>query len=143
MFRLIKYSSLIYFLGKHRDKLFRSVAVLLFAFITSLLYDDVQVYLAAQHPETLIYALIAKIAIVYGSLGFVLLQFRPGPSAAKLDVVDKPSPEATTDDQTPQDKLQALTDIDNHERLRTRYDQLIEGAADSATKRSSTKSKRS
>lgn len=143
MFRLIKYSSLIYFLGKHRDKLFRSAAVLLFAFITSLLYDDVQVYLAAQHPETLLYALIAKIAIVYGSLGFVLLQFRPASSTSKPGIAPDVSTEAAKDDNKPNDKLQALADIDNHTRLRTRYDQLLEGDSDSASKSSSTKSKRS
>ncbi|GAB5413794.1 MAG: hypothetical protein Cons2KO_13970 [Congregibacter sp.] len=76
VFRLIKYSSIIYFLGRHKNKLFRSVAVLLFAFVTSLLYDDVRQYLESQHPGTLIYALAAKIIIVYGSLAFVLWQFR-------------------------------------------------------------------
>ena len=140
MFRLIKYSSLIYFLGKHRSKLFRSVAVLLFALITSLLYDDVQVYLAAQHPETLLYALLAKIAIVYGSLAFVLLQFRPRSSTS-----EHPDPQATEpslENNPPKDRLQALADLDSHERLRTRYDQVLEGSQESR-RSSSTKSNRS
>ena len=82
LFRFVKYSSILFFLGRHRTKLFRSLAVLLFAVITTLLYDDVRVYLEARHPETLIYALIAKIVIVYGALVFVLLQFRPGAAAS-------------------------------------------------------------
>ncbi len=77
LFRIVKYSSLIYFLGRHRDKLFRSLAVLLFALVTSLLYEDLRHYLELQHPGTLIYALIAKVVIVYGALAFVLWQFRP------------------------------------------------------------------
>mgnify|MGYP000751873752 CR=1 FL=1 len=55
---------------------------LLFAFITSLLYDDIRAYLEIQHPGSLIYALIAKIVIVYGSLAFVLWQFRPRAAAS-------------------------------------------------------------
>ena len=51
LFRIVKYSSIIYFLGKHRGKLFRSLAVLLFAVVTSLLYEDLRVYLASQHPD--------------------------------------------------------------------------------------------
>ena len=47
------------------------------ALITSLLYEDLRHYLELQHPGTLIYALIAKVVIVYGALAFVLWQFRP------------------------------------------------------------------
>ena len=72
LFRVVKYSSILFFLGKYKDKLFRVVAVLLFAGVTSLLYQDVADYLAREHPGTVIYALIGKIIIVYGALLFVL-----------------------------------------------------------------------
>ena len=45
-FRLIKYSTLLLFLGKYKFKLFRALAVLLFAAVTALLYGDVEAYLA-------------------------------------------------------------------------------------------------
>ena len=63
LFRIVKYSSILFFLGKYKSKLFRVVCVLLFALTTSLLYQDVAEYLQEQHPETVIYALVAKIFI--------------------------------------------------------------------------------
>ena len=133
LFRFVKYSSILYFLGKHRGKLFRSAAVLLFAFVTSLLYDDLRLYLESQHPESLIYALIGKIIIVYGSLVFVLLQFRPGGmkekrGEARAAALPKNSANSPDDrDREPQDRLSALADLDSHSSLRTRYDQVLAG----------------
>ena len=43
--------------------------------MTSLLYGDIEAYLAREHPGTVIYALTAKICIVYGA--FVGWQFKP------------------------------------------------------------------
>lgn len=137
LFRIVKYSSLIYFLGRHRSKLFRSIAVLLFALLTSLLYDDVRAYLELQHPGTLLYALLAKIIIVYGSLAFVLWQFRPrrdGSAAEKAPPAIEKSKKAA---ELPDDRLQALTDVDRHDRLRSRYDRVLSGdskAPDSSLK---------
>lgn len=136
LFRIVKYSSLIYFLGKHRDKLFRSAAVLLFAFVTSLLYDDLRHYLEIQHPGTLLYALIAKIVIVYGSLVFVFWQFRPRrgdtSSSAKAEAgktgkgrnTEKPQVEEA---ERPRDRLDELADIDSHPRVRSRYERVLDG----------------
>jgi hypothetical protein len=147
IFRILKYSSLLYFLGKHRDKLARSAAVLLFAFVSSLIYDDVRIYLAQQHPGTLIYALIAKIVIVYGSLVFVLLQFRSGAKAsqegeARAADLPRRSDKATASQSTPTDRLDALADVENHQQLRSRYDRILSGkrSTDPAAKPSSTDS---
>lgn len=49
LFRLVKYSSILFFLGKYKYKLFRGLAVLLFAGVTALIYDDVEVFLAREH----------------------------------------------------------------------------------------------
>lgn len=142
LFRVVKYSSILFFLSKHRGKLFRSGAVLLFAVVTSLLYDDLRIYLESQHPESLIYALIAKVVIVYGSLVFVLAQFRPGAGAAKRGearaaAIAKSGPEPTITggamDQA--DRLGALADVDSHRTLRSRYDRVLSGE-DHATRRS-------
>jgi hypothetical protein len=142
LFRIVKYSSLIYFLGRHRNKLFRSAAVLLFAFVTSLLYEDIRAYLEIQHPGTLIYALVAKIVIVYGSLLFVLWQFRPqgerkaptqnapGQDRGKRGKGQAGNGEAEATEaprSPPDDRLQALADIDRHDRLRSRYDRVLAG----------------
>ena len=148
VFRLVKYSSIIFFLNKHRGKLFRSIAVLLFALVTSLLYEDVRVFLAEQHPDTLIYALVAKITIVYGSLAFVLWQFRPerqgkGTARAAKAARAKDADSKAESSDTPDERLQALTDVETHERLRSRYDRVLAGEKSYAESRSSTKSSRS
>ena len=138
LFRFVKYSSILYLLGKHRDRLFRSLAVLLFALVTSLLYDDLRVYLESQHPETLIYALIAKVIIVYGSFVFVLWEFRPRASATSAGEAraagvarktgKKPEPEVAADSRSePDDRLSALADVDSHRKLRTRYERVLAG----------------
>lgn len=142
LFRLIKYSSLLYLLGRHRDKLFRSAGILLFALLTSLLYDDLRAYLEIQHPGKLIYALIGKVIIVYGSLLFVLWQFRPGRedrgSARAASVAGGVSGKSAgsvpgklsrgdAEIDTAGGHLDALTDIDRHDRLRSRYDRILSG----------------
>ncbi|MEM1191588.1 MAG: hypothetical protein AAGI72_23855 [Pseudomonadota bacterium] len=132
LFRLVKYSSLLYFLGKHRGKLFRSIAILLFAFVTSLLYEDLRVYLESQHPESLAYALIAKVVIVYGSLAFVLFQFRPRKSGDKQGEARAAAmPRAQKQDkrEPPADRLSRLEDVDDHRKLRSRYDRVLMGDA--------------
>jgi len=143
IFRIIKYSSLLYFLGKHRDKLARSAAVLLFAFVSSLIYDDVRIYLAQQHPGTLIYALIAKIVIVYGSLVFVVLQFRSGTKAhqegeARAADLPRRTDKTTASQPAPKDRLDALADVEHHEHLRSRYDRILskERSADATSSKS-------
>ena len=141
LFRIVKYSSILYFLGRHRTKLFRSVAVLLFALVTSFIYEDLRVYLELQHPGTLIYALVGKVIIVYGSLIFVLLQFRPGKAdsgdgeerARKLGGRSK-SPEENRPEPHG-DRLDALADIEHHDRLRSRYDRILAGTETSPRKR--------
>ncbi|EAQ96503.1 hypothetical protein [Congregibacter litoralis] len=139
IFRILKYSSLIYFLSKHRSKLSRSAVVLLFAFVSSLIYDDVRIYLAQQHPGTLIYALIAKIVIVYGSLVFVLLQFRNSSKASAdgkaraADLADKHHEQRSTLEQTPPGHLDALADVEEHDHLRSRYDRILRGKGSSKT----------
>lgn len=124
LFRIVKYSSLIYFLGRHRNKLFRSAALLIFAFVTSLLYEDLRHYLELRHPGTLIYALVAKIIIVYGSLAIVLWQFRPG--TKKTTDTESAATVKIDAAQAPRDRLDALTDVDAHKRLRNRYDRILD-----------------
>lgn len=128
LFRVIKYSSVLFFLGKYKSKLFRVIAVLLFALVTSLLYQDLANYLAQQHPDTVIYALIGKIVIVYGSLLFVLWQFRPEPDTRE-SARQKGSDNGAKDHAgtvKPDDRLSQLENLEEHQRLRTRYEQLLE-----------------
>ncbi len=110
-------------------------AVLLFALVTSLLYQDVVDYLELRHPETVFYALIAKVVIVYGALGFVLLQFRPQPgdsSPQKLeDIKDTPIAK-TMPKNMPNDRLAALEDVSRKTILQSRYDRLLDGNDDSS-----------
>ncbi|MEP1471181.1 MAG: hypothetical protein ABJK20_09485 [Halieaceae bacterium] len=121
LFRVIKYSSLLFFFGKYKQKIFRVTVVLLFALVTSLLYQDVVDYLQQQHPGSVIYALIAKIAIVYGAFAFVIWQFR---------AAQEPRPEntATPPDKVPEetDRLARLADIDTKDHLASRYQDTIE-----------------
>lgn len=127
LFRLVKYSSILFFLGKYKSKLFRVVAVLLFALITSLLYQDVADYLQQQYPETVVYALITKIIIVYGAMAFVLLQFRPGEdddSVADTETAN-PSAQKNNDKVQPADRLAQLENIEKKTTLRSRYDKVV------------------
>jgi hypothetical protein len=126
LFRVVKYSSILFFLGKYKDKLFRVVAVLLFAGVTSLLYQDVADYLAREHPGTVIYALIGKIIIVYGALLFVLWQFKPQKEDAPVARAQKPRPEQEQSPPSPPaDRLSQLADLDSHDELKSRSAELL------------------
>lgn len=131
LFKFVKYSSVLFFLGKYKDKVFRVIAVLLFALVTSLLYQDVVDYLHLQHPGTVVYALIMKIMIVYGALGFVLWQFRPGsgtkPDASLPRPIGGPKGATAKSETTAADPLSALEDVTNKETLRSRYDGVLKG----------------
>ena len=116
LFRIIKYSALLHLASKYRVKLFRIVAVLLFAWASSILYQDVAAYLEDAYPDTVIYALIGKIIIVYGALIFVLLQFRPESESTS----ESPSLEQGGSEGERKDRLSALSNLDTHNQLRTR-----------------------
>ena len=131
LFKFVKYSSLLFFLGKYKTRLFRVAAVALFAGVTSLLYGDVVAYLEQSHPETVIYALIGKILIVYGALAFVLWQFRPLPEAkaGSSPAVTKPAPTQPGQPDTAAVKagpLAALEDVEQRKRLKSRYEKVLE-----------------
>ena len=126
LFRVVKYSSILFFLGKYKDKLFRVVAVLLFAGVTSLLYQDVADYLAREHPGTVIYALVGKIIIVYGALLFVLWQFKPQREEAPATRSGKPKAEPQqAPPPPPVDRLSLLADLDSHDQLKSRSEELL------------------
>ena len=126
LFRFVKYSSILFFLGKHKSRLFRVLAVLLFAGVTSLLYGDVEAFLAREHPGIVLYALMAKIFIAYGALFFVLLQFRPAPADGDR-VVKSGTPLQSHDAQSdfPVDRLAHLSNLDSHDQLQSRSDALL------------------
>lgn len=125
VFRVIKYSSLLFFLGKYKTKLFRVITVLLFAFITSLLYQDVVAYLQLNHPDTVIYALIAKIIIVYGSLAFVLWQFKPDTEATAAPTQEVRDQSGDASDVSA-DRLASLNDVATKEQLGNRYQKILD-----------------
>ncbi len=126
LFRLVKYSSILFFLGKYKYKLFRGLAVLLFAGVTALIYDDVEVFLAREHPGALVYALIAKICIVYGALLFVLLQFRPVPDVGhREDKYANRSLADVADTNSAADRLAQLSNLDSHDQLQSRAETLL------------------
>ena len=127
LFRFAKYSTLLFFLGKYKTRLFRVVAVLLFAAVTSLLFQDVAEYLQREHPGTVIYALLIKILIVYGALAFVLWQFRPSPDGEEQAVSrSKPRAEAAAPGSIePDGRLAQLEDLGEHGRLVTRYEDIL------------------
>ncbi|MHA7815965.1 MAG: hypothetical protein ACX93N_05780 [Pseudohaliea sp.] len=131
LFRIVKYSSLLFFFRRYRSRIFRIVAVLLFALVTNVLYQDVAHYLQLRHPGALVWALTGKIVIVYGALAFVLWQFRPvrdeeapaDADAAKKGVTVREDRQAPA---MPADRLSALADLEHHDRLRTRYEAVLE-----------------
>ena len=128
LFRIVKYSSLLFFFRRYRSRIFRIVAVLLFALVTNVLYQDVAHYLQLRHPGALVWALTGKIVIVYGALAFVLWQFRPvrDDEAPAEAGAAKKGVKVREDRQAPADRLSALADIEHHDRLRTRYEAVLE-----------------
>lgn len=130
LFRVFKYSAVLFFFNKYRLRIFRVAAVLLFAAISSMLYGDVVAYLEQRHPDTLIYALIGKIIIVYGALAFVLFQFRPlqEDTTASIDNNKQANKTAATqaDKNAAVDRLDKLADVEHHEQLKSRYDTLLD-----------------
>jgi hypothetical protein len=130
LFRIVKYSSILFYLGKYKIKLFRVIAVLLFAGITSLLYSDVAAYLQEAHPGIVIYALIAKIFIVYGSFAFILWQFRPEPSSSdkyQQSEDDISGVKRERSESSVSSPLSALEDVSQKSALRSRYEGVLEG----------------
>ena len=125
LFRIFKYSSILFFLGKYKIRLFRVVAVLLFAGITSLLYQDVANYLQQHHPDAVIYALMGKIAIVYGALAFVLWQFRPVADAGNSLPASAPKARGSSSASEPESRLGQLESVSQHDTLRSRTDKLL------------------
>jgi len=130
LFRIVKYSSLLFFFRRYRGRIFRIVGVLLFALVTNLLYQDVAQYLQLRHPGALLWALLGKIVIVYGALVFVLWQFRPArgdatPPATDTAPTAAEAPPRARRPAPPADRLAALADLEHHDRLRTRYDAVL------------------
>jgi len=135
LFRIVKYSSLLFFFHRYRGRIFRIVAVLLFALVTNVLYQDVAHYLQLRHPGALVWALTGKIVIVYGALAFVLWQFRPAQDeAAPADATAAKTAGKVRGEvkapAAPADRLAALADIEHHDRLRTRYEAVLEARAE-------------
>jgi hypothetical protein len=133
LFKVVKYSSLLFFLGKYKSKLFRVLSVLLFAAVTSLLYQDVAAYLQLQYPGTVIYALAVKVAIVYGALAFVLWQFRPSPDPKPANgepeqAANAPDISADAISNSQNSALNALGDVSRKGTLRSRYDSVLENS---------------
>ena len=129
LFKFVKYSSLLFFLGKYKTRLFRVAAVALFAAVTSVLYSDVVAYLELSHPQTVIYALIGKMVIVYGALAFVLWQFRPQPepgSRSTATVAKTGEPEQPVPTPVDTGPLAELEDVDKKKRLKSRYEKVLE-----------------
>ena len=126
LFRFAKYSTLLFFLGKYKHRLFRVVAVLLFVTVTSLLYQDVVEYLHREHPGSVVYALTAKILIVYGALAFVLWQFRPQKKPAGTSSKEPRQDRLVSVEPNSQhDRLSQLENLGEHDQLSTRYEQLL------------------
>ena len=138
LFRFAKYSTILFFLGKYKNRLFRVIAVLLFAAVTSLLYQDVAEYLQREHPGTVIYALIGKILIVYGALAFVLWQFRPSPDAESQKDASSAQPKLEVAKGSPVESADRLSELENlgeHDHLTTRYEDILDKKRDGHNKK--------
>jgi len=129
LFRAFKYSALLFYFSKHRRRIFRIVTVLSFAAVTTLLYGDIVSYLEARHPETLIYALTAKIIIVYGALVFVLLQFRPQQEQKQIEEPAVEQNQTVSPTSNNNNRLGELEDLETHATLKSRYESTLQKKA--------------
>ncbi len=125
LYRFLRTSALLALAGRYRQKLFFILVALAAATVTSWLYDDVAVYLEAQHPEWVLIALVLKTLIVYSVLVYVVWQLRPSGWAAEPDTASAtPTASPKSGEPGPLDELM------DKPKLKTRKNSLLDQISD-------------
>lgn len=130
LFKFAKYSTLLFFMRRHKKQLHRMGATALLLLVSYFLLGDLQDFFAQTHPDLAIYMLVAKSALLYGAAGILIWQWRPKSDSSTLDVKAKSDALSTSKNQeVTQDaassRLDAFKNLDQHDKLRSRYQAIM------------------
>lgn len=130
LFKFAKYSTLLFFMRRHKKQLHRMGATALLLLVSYFLLGDLQDFFAQTHPDLAIYMLVAKSALLYGAAGILIWQWRPKSGSSTLDVKAKSDALSTSKNQeVTQDaassRLDAFKNLDQHDKLRSRYQAIM------------------
>ena len=127
LFRVAKYSALLFFLKRHRNKVYRSVALLLLGLVTYFLLGDLQGFLQEVHPDSVVYLLIAKSVLLYGGVAILLWMFKPTHDQKGQSVDALKKKQAIEEDVRAEtgSRLDQFRDLERHDKLQTRYQKTL------------------
>ena len=127
LFRVAKYSALLFFLKRHRNKVHRSVAVLLLGLVTYFLLGDLQVFLQEVHPESVVYLLVAKSVLLYGGVAILIWMLKPTENDTKPQIQHEKKKQAAEEIGSPTStsRLDQFRDLERHDKLQTRYQRTL------------------
>jgi hypothetical protein len=134
LFKVAKYSTLLFFMKRHKKQLHRLGAAALLLLVSYFLLGDLQDFFAQSHPDLAIYVLVAKSALLYGAAGILIWQWRPKSDSAKLRGKANSEGPSVSESQDraqskPSSRLDAFKDLDQHDRLQTRYQAIMKNSA--------------
>jgi hypothetical protein len=130
LFKVAKYSTLLFFMKRHKKQLHRLGATALLLLVSYFLLGDLQDFFAQTHPDLAIYVLVAKSALLYGAAGILIWQWRPKSDSPASNYKTKTgAPSVPKSQEAAQDKpssrLDAFKDLDQHDKLQSRYQAVI------------------
>jgi len=130
LFKVAKYSTLLFFMKRHKKQLHRLGSTALLLSVSYFLLGDLQDYFAQTHPNLAIYMLVAKSALLYGAAGILIWQWRPKSDSSPSSGRAKSEVPAVSDRQNvsqskSRSRLDAFKDLDQHEQLQTRYQAVM------------------
>jgi len=128
LFRVAKYSALLFFLKRHRNKVHRSVALLLLGLVTYFLLGDLQDFLQEVHPDSVVYLLIAKSVLLYGGVAILIWMLKPseGDKRPPMQGAQKTQAAEESDSSDSGSRLDQFRNLERHDKLQTRYQKTLE-----------------
>ncbi len=130
LFKFAKYSTLLFFMKRHKKQLHRLGATALLLLVSYFLLGDLQDFFAETHPDLAIYMLVAKSALLYGAAGILIWQWRPksDSSTSKVKATSDALPISKNQEvagDSPSSRLDAFKNLDQHDKLRSRYQAIM------------------
>ena len=128
LFRVAKYSALLFFLKRHRNKVHRSVALLLLGLVTYFLLGDLQGFLQEVHPDSVVYLLIAKSVLLYGGVAILIWMLKPSEGDKRQPMQRAQKTQAAEESDNPDlgSRLDQFRNLERHDKLQTRYQKTLE-----------------
>ena len=123
LFKLAKYSALIFLIKRHRSKIYRWLSIAVFILISYWLVSDLEQYVAQAYPAAMLYWLVGKALLLYLGLAVLLWQLRPRVSAGGVRKVE---PARSVDVVQNNDRLEQFRDLSTHAELPSRSQQVVD-----------------